>query len=312
MVGIGDAEALMPRTRPTFEGYRLLREYFMMPERFHYARVQGCGRWCANARPAWRSSSCSSAGCRNLPTSRAADLELFVTPIINLFERECNVIEIDRRKTRQILHADRTRPRDFEIYRVTRVEDADIEGPDAEVPALFSLGQNRGNGWVYSIERRPRRATEDERRQGMTRTSYTGDDVFLAVSSPADRPAPRPLKRLDVVALCTNRDLPILDDNPTLSLESGDPVESVKLLSALRPPQPAVRRLAAGRRGGRVAGRRVGMAHGLAACAQFPQPRSGGPRRRSAACAARPLRGSRRSGAGAPCAFDRPHRNRGR
>jgi type VI protein secretion system component VasA len=41
MVGISDDEALMPRTRPTFEGYRLLREYFIMPERFHYARVHG-------------------------------------------------------------------------------------------------------------------------------------------------------------------------------------------------------------------------------------------------------------------------------
>jgi type VI secretion system protein ImpG len=42
------------------------------------------------------------------------------------------------------------------------------------------------------------------------------------------------LKRLDIMALCTNRDLPILDDNPTLTLEAGDPVESVRLLGALR------------------------------------------------------------------------------
>lgn len=240
MAGIGDAEALMPRTRPTFEGYRLLREYFMMPERFHYARLQGLRPVVRKCEAGLELILLFKRRVPELADITAADLELFVTPIINLFERECNIIEIDRRKTRQIVHADRTRPRDFEIYRVTRVEDADIEGPDAEVPALFSLGQNRGNGWVYSIERRPRRATEDERRQGMTRTSYTGDDVFLAVSSPANGPLPRPLKRLDVVALCTNRDLPILDDNPTLSLESGDPVESVKLLSALRPPQPAI------------------------------------------------------------------------
>ena len=240
MVGIGDAEALMPRTRPTFEGYRLLREYFMMPERFHYARLRGLRPVVRKCEAGLELILLFKRRVPELADITAADLELFVTPIINLFERECNIIEIDRRKTRQIVHADRTRPRDFEIYRVTRVEDADVEGPDAEVPALFSLGQNRGNGWVYSTERRPRRATEDERRQGMTRTSYTGDDVFLAVSSPANGPVPRPLNRLDVVALCTNRDLPILDDNPTLSLESGDPVESVKLLSALRPPQPAI------------------------------------------------------------------------
>ena len=240
MIGIRDDEALMPRTRPTFEGYRLLREYFMIPERFHYVRVTGL-------RPAVRKCE---AGMEiifqfrrqvpELADVTVTDLELFVTPVINLFERECNVIEIDPRRTRQVLHADRTRARDFEIFRVTRVEDAEAEGSEAEIPELFGLGQNRGSGWVYSTERRPRRATEDERRDGLTRTSYTGDDVFLAVSRPAGSPANRLLKRLDVMALCTNRDLPILDDTPKLTLETADPVEAVRLLGALRPPQPAI------------------------------------------------------------------------
>lgn len=240
MVGIGDGEALLPRTRPSFEGYRLLREYFLMPERFHYARISGL-------RPVVR--ACDQGleiillfrrPAPEMADVTAADFELFATPIINLFERECNVIELDRRRTRQVVHADRTRPRDFEIYRIARVEDADGDGPDCDVPALFSLAQNRGSGWVHSIERRPRRPTEDERRQGVTRTSYTGDDVFLAISSPADRQNARSIKRLDIVALCTNRDLPILDDTPTLTLESGDPVEKVTLMGAVRSPRPAL------------------------------------------------------------------------
>ena len=174
-----------------------------------------------------------------------ADFELFATPIINLFERECNVIELDPRKTRQVLHADRTRPRDFEIYRVIRVEDADTDGADAEIPELFSLGQNRGNGWVYSTERRPRRATEDERREGVTRTSYTGDDVFLTLSRPAGRSRAEPAaKRVDVMALCTNRDLPILDDTPTLTLESrrSGSNRSGCLARCARPSRPSRRR----------------------------------------------------------------------
>lgn len=240
MVGISDTEALMPRTRPTFEGYRLLREYFMMPERFHYVRVCGLQPVMRRCEAGLEIIFLFRRPVPELSDLTPADFELFATPIINLFERECNVIELDRRKTRQVLHADRTRPRDFEIYRVLRVEDADTDGTDADIPALFGLGQNRGNGWVYSTERRPRRATEDERREGMTRTSYTGDDVFLAMSRPAGTTAGRPLKRIDVMALCTNRDLPILDDTPTLTLESGDPVQSVRLLGALRPPQPAI------------------------------------------------------------------------
>jgi type VI secretion system protein ImpG len=240
MVGIADSEALMPRTRSSFEGYRLLREYFMMPERFHYARVEGLQptlRVCAGRldivflfkRPA-----------PELADLAPADFELFATPIINLFERECNVVELDPRKTRQPVYVDRTRPRDFEIFRIIRVDDADHVGPEATIPELFSLGQNRGSGWVYSTERRPRRATEDERRLGVTRASYVGDDVFLSVSrrpdgSRFDRP-----KRIDIVALCTNRDLPILDDTPTLTLDGGDPVESIRLMGALRQPQRSI------------------------------------------------------------------------
>ncbi|MBA1141618.1 type VI secretion system baseplate subunit TssF [Mesorhizobium neociceri] len=240
MVGIADAEALMPRTRPTFEGYRLLREYFMMPERFHYARVTGLLPVVRKCQAGLEIIFLFRRPVPELADLTPADFDLFATPIINLFERECNIIELDERKTRQVLHADRTRARDFEIYRVIRVEDADAEGPDAEIPELFSLGQNRGSGWVYSTERRPRRPTEDERRQGVTRTSYAGDDVFLAVSRPVHSQANRPLKRVDIVALCTNRDLAILDDTPTLTLEAGDPVESVRLLGALRSPQPAI------------------------------------------------------------------------
>ncbi len=240
MVGISDDEALLPRTRETFEGYRLLREYFVAPERFHYVRVRGL-------RPVIRRCG---AGLElvfllrrpvpELANLSASDFELFATPIINLFERGCNVIDLDARRTRQVLHADRTRPRDFEIYRAIRAEDADAEGPDAEIPALFSLGHNRGNGWVYFTERRPRRPNEEELRQGQTRTSYVGDDVFVTLSRPAHSKAARPLKRIEVTALCTNRDLPILDDTPSLSLESGDPVETVRLLGAVRPPWPSI------------------------------------------------------------------------
>ena len=240
MVGIADSEALLPRSRATFEGYRLLREYFIMPERFHYMRIAGLRPVVRMCGPALEIVLLFRRPAPELADLVPADLDLFATPVVNLFERECNAIEIDNRRTRQIVHADRTRARDFEIFRVTRVEDADTDGPEAQIPPLFSLGQNRGSGWVYSVERRPRRPAEDERRQGMTRTSYTGDDVFLAVSRPPVGAAARPLKRIDITALCTNRDLPVLDDTPSLTLEAGDPVEAVRLLGALRPPQPAI------------------------------------------------------------------------
>ena len=241
MVGISDGEGLLPRLRPAFEGYRLMREYFLMPERFHYARLDGLAkavRDCttgklevyillASARPAIADLS-------------AKDFRLFATPLVNLFERECNVVELDGRSATHVVHADRTRPRDFEIYRLVHVEDAERDGPEARLQELYTAEQGRGGGLVYTTERRTRRPSEDEMRRGQTRTSYLGDDFFISVARPAGLPNARPIRRLDISALCTNRDLPILDDNPRLSLETGDPVGRVELTAAFRSPRPSL------------------------------------------------------------------------
>jgi type VI secretion system protein ImpG len=240
LVGLADGEALMPRTRAGFEGYRLLREYFMMPERFHFVRVEGLRPVVARAETEIEVVFLLRRPAPELADIRPADLQLFVTPVINLFERDCNLVEIDPRRPRQVLHADRTRPRDFEIYRVTALEDADREGPEARLPALFSFAQNAAAGAVWWADRRPRRPGEDERRQGRMRTSYAGDDVFLSFSWPGSAEGTGRPRRVAPRALCTNRDLPLLDDQPVLTLESGDPVEAVTLLGALRPPRPSL------------------------------------------------------------------------
>lgn len=241
LVGVTDREGLLPRVRPSFEGYRLMREYFLMPDRFHYLRLDGLNR-------ALR--SCTTGPCEivvyldaarpELSDISAKDFRLFVTPLVNLFEKECNVIEIDGRSAAHVVHADRTRPRDFEIYRLQRVEDADSDGPDSTVEPLYSVGQHRGSGLVYTTERRPRRPGEDEIRRGQTRTSYTGDDLFLSIARPADVTVTKAIRRLDIRALCTNRDLPILDDSPKLSLETGDPVGRIELLAPFRRPRASI------------------------------------------------------------------------
>jgi type VI secretion system protein ImpG len=238
LVGVREDEALMPRTRDGFEGYRLLREYFTMPERFHFARVAGLRPVLAAAKDAIEIVFLLRRPAPELADVRAEDLQLFATPVINLFERDCNLVEIDPRRPRQVVHADRTRPRDFEIYRVIGLEDADRDGPGAELSELHAFGGSPASSPVWWAERRPRRATEEERRLGRMRTSYAGDDVFLNFAWP--RGGRGTLRRVAPRALCTNRDLAIIEDKPALTLESGDPVEAATLLGALRPPRPSL------------------------------------------------------------------------
>ncbi|MEM9496444.1 MAG: type VI secretion system baseplate subunit TssF [Pseudomonadota bacterium] len=242
LVGVNDAEALTPKLRHAFEGYRLLREYFLMPERFHYVRLGGLSGAVSTAKGT--KIEVVILLDREQPALgdlKPADVQLFTTPVVNLFERECNLVQLDPQKSAHIVHADRTRPRDYEIYRLLRVEDAENSGPQARITPIFSLEQRSDSGHVYSVERRPRRPGEDEIRRGQTRTSYIGDDLFISVSHPDGMADQKGLKRLDIRALCTNRDLPILDDNPVLTLETGDPVGEVQLLSAFKRPRPSLR-----------------------------------------------------------------------
>lgn len=242
MVGIHDSEALTPKVRPSFEGYRLLREYFLMPERFHFVRLGGLAK-------AIKSAGENTVEVvilldRDQPALndiKAADFKLFTTPVINLFEHECNLVQLNPQRSAHVVHADRTRPRDYEIYRILKVEDAENNGPQARVTPLFSVEQRADTGFVYSVERRPRRPGEDEIRRGQTRTSYTGDDLFISVAQPNGGKANVALKRLDIRALCTNRDLPILDDAPVLTLETGDPVGEVDLLAPFKRPRASLR-----------------------------------------------------------------------
>lgn len=242
MIGIADNEALTPKLRHSFEGYRLLREYFLMPQRFHYVRLSGLS-------PVIRASGENTVELvilfdreqPGLNDIKAADFQLCVAPLINLFEHECNLVPVDPQRSAHIVHADRTRPRDYEIFRLMRVEDAEATGPQARITPLFSLEQRAESGLVYTVERRPRRPGEDEIRRGQTRTSYTGDDMFISVARPGSSGAQVDVDRLDIRALCTNRDLPILDEKPVLTLETGDPVASVDLLEAFRRPRPSLR-----------------------------------------------------------------------
>ena len=246
LVGIRDDEGLLPRVRASFEGYRLLREYFLMPERFHYARLSGLSeviRTCTGPSaeiliPLGRSNAA-------LSDIGAADMALFVTPLVNLFERECNVVELDRGASAHVVHADRTRPRDFEIFRLLRVEDAERDGPGARLAPVFSTETGLTDTHVFSVERRQRRPGEDEIRRGQMRTSYAGDDVFISIARPTGAGSLPRIRRLDIRALCSNRDLPILDDNPRLTLESGDPIEEVRLLQAFKRPRPSLQGIVA-------------------------------------------------------------------
>ncbi|MCA9726826.1 MAG: type VI secretion system baseplate subunit TssF, partial [Candidatus Eisenbacteria bacterium] len=117
-VGFEDDEALLPFGARSFQGYRLLHEYFALPERFLFAEIGGLG-------PAVRRTSGSELEIvvlfdRSDPVLENAvdanEFALHCTPAINLFQRRCDRIHLESSVYEYLVVPDRTRPLDFEVY----------------------------------------------------------------------------------------------------------------------------------------------------------------------------------------------------
>lgn len=242
--GTEDSDALFPRTRSGFGGYRLLREYFVLPEKFHGMRLTGLAPAVATTGPEQTLEIfvLLRHPVPQIAALRPENLLLFATTIANLFEKDCSTVDVDTRHNGQIIHPDRARPRDFEIHSLISVKDLDrSDGDEREIPGALDMDGLRGQGVVYSLERRARHPSPAERSAGKFRTTYHGDDLYISLSRPRCPEAAASVERLDIRALCTNRELPILDHLPQLTPQSGIPVDRVRLLAAVKRPGEALR-----------------------------------------------------------------------
>jgi type VI secretion system protein ImpG len=246
-LGFGDTEALLPVTLRSFEGYRLLQEYFSFPQRFRFFELTGLSS-------ALRRIDSDQAelvilfrrGEASLDSVvDASNLALFCTPAINLFQKRADRIHVGDSTHEYHVVPDRTRPIDFEVYSVTEVAGHGI-GADSErqflpLYAAYSSDVDRQSAY-FTTRREPRLVPAGARRRG-TRSTYIGTEVFLSLVDPAEAPFSGDLRQLSVRTLCTNRDLPLqmpigagMSD---LALDVAAPVISIRVVSGpTRPYAP--------------------------------------------------------------------------
>ncbi|GAA6159891.1 type VI secretion system baseplate subunit TssF [Ruegeria sp. HU-ET01832] len=235
--GFEREEALLPTPRQSFDGYRLLQEYFSMPERFLFVEL-------TELRPALRQSTGTDVdiyvllrdGMRDVaPAVAPAAFALNAVPAVNLFRRRCDRVHITQMDIEHHVVPNRTAGLDFEIFAIDRVTgiQSDEEG-DIPFRAFYSetdltaAGDNHSA--YYTIKRRMRQRNEKERLRGV-RTSYLGSEVYLSLVDRAEAPYPGTLDQLAVEALCSNRDLPMLlaaGGADVFHLPEGGPVKSVR------------------------------------------------------------------------------------
>ncbi|WP_295391332.1 type VI secretion system baseplate subunit TssF [uncultured Thiodictyon sp.] len=247
-LGFAEDESLLPYAPVSFQGYRNLHEYFAFPQRYLFLAIDGLG-------PVLQRLAATEVDLILLLGQSAPALErvldaanfgLHCAPAINLFPKRFDRIHLDSTGPEYHLVPDRTRPLDFEVYRVDSVTGFGTGTTEAREFRPFYAPANLDPGGdkpaYYSVHRLPRRLSTRQQRQG-TRSSYVGSEVFVNLADLAAAPWSAELRQLGVAGLCTNRDLPLHMPVGTgktdFTLESGAPVRAVRVRSGPTPPRPS-------------------------------------------------------------------------
>jgi type VI secretion system protein ImpG len=247
-VGFADEEALLPVTHRSFQGYRLLREYFAFPQRFRFFELNGLRR--ALSRAATDEIEIVLLFGRGETTLEslvdAGNFALYCTPAINLFPKRLDRIHITDEAFEYHVVPDRTRPLDFEVYELTEVighgVETDSERQFRPFYAAYGADVDRHTAF-HTVRRELRLVTSAQRRRGW-RSSYIGTEVFISLVDGEQAPFSGDLRQLSVQSLCTNRDLvlqmPVGLGATDFTLDIAAPVTSIRVLGRASAPYSPV------------------------------------------------------------------------
>ncbi len=201
LCGFNDDESLIPYPDAAYPGYRLLQEYFTLPQKFAFFEVSGL-----NTVPTERLGdrlaillSFKDA----LPTGTRLgkdNLRLFCTPCINLFSHSAEPLKPDVTKHEYLARPSGGQPEAFEIYAIEKVTGiARRTSQRVDIPSFYSFDHElhssaSQNVVFYQSHLRPA-------------TIGDGIDIYLSFGTPQDSGA---LPEFDVISIdstCTNRAL---------------------------------------------------------------------------------------------------------
>ena len=195
-VGFGAEEGVLPHPATAHQGYRLVQEYFVFPEKYLFLDLIGLPPLGAG-----KTADVVFVLSKRPPAGLILDretLRLGCTPIINLFARTSEPIRLDHTQTEYRLNPDMRWERATEIHTVVKVSDtAAADGPDRAILPFFAIAHppSRGERDCYWIARR----------QPTGRADLPGTDMVLSFKDLGLSPSLPDSPVLFAHTLCTNR-----------------------------------------------------------------------------------------------------------
>jgi type VI secretion system protein ImpG len=225
-VGFDPEEGMLPYPPTSFVGYRLLSEFFALPQKFLAFEIGSLNSWTGETLDIF-----IYLGQPPGPLERQISSKSFVlnaTPAINLFAQKAEPIAIDGARTEYALVADSRRHSTREVYSVRRVTLSDKDGRKTEAPAFFA---GRGHGDIAWQMQRSFDPLDG------------GSDVMIAFVDRTLGGTARGELVASIDTLALNRDLPerLPYGGGHPRLELIDAIAAVARIEALTAPTPTLR-----------------------------------------------------------------------
>ena len=241
-VGFSETESVLPYPRRSFEGYRLLQEYFAFPEKFFFFELNDLEQP-LSAVAGGRAEvifliAPFEAEQRQQRLSVAVTPKTIVlgtSPIINLFSQTAEPIMLTQRRSEYPVVPDARRRMGTEIFSIDDVVSSDPVTHELTHYEPFYAYRHRTlrekNQTFWYSTRRP-----------ATRKGDEGSEVSLFLVDLSMRTCLPDTQTITVHCTCTNRDilsrLPFGNENGDFEVEG---IGSIKGAVALRKPTPTLR-----------------------------------------------------------------------
>ncbi|MGI8641081.1 MAG: type VI secretion system baseplate subunit TssF [Pyrinomonadaceae bacterium] len=225
-VGFSEEEGMLPYSKHSFSGYRLLTEYFAFPYKFLFFDIFGLEQ---TVQKKFGSHFDIVIHLKNITLPRApVTNETFLlgcSPIINLFSQTTDPIYLSQQKYEYQVFPDVHRQSSTEIYSIDGVFTTDPRtNTTREFSQFYSMkhtyGEQKEKIFWYANRRASQRPDDD------------GTEMFMTLVDMNFNPRVPAEEVLTVRSTCSNRDLPAR--LPFGSREGDFEVEGTALISRIR------------------------------------------------------------------------------
>lgn len=195
-VGFEDSQAIIPYPSQSFPGYRLLQEYFILPEKFLFFELSGWEQWSTRGEGSTFTIRFELHKAPFSPTRLSADnFALFATPVVNIFPMEGEPIRLDHQQTEYPVRAHASNPEHFQVYSIEKVVGIIQGTAEQRTYAPFDLFHPEPEETpIYQVVRK-------------SSPIHRGLSTSIAVAYPPGSAPPR-LETLSLQLACTNGTLP--------------------------------------------------------------------------------------------------------